>query len=110
MIQKPIKPITEGQPVTIVCETDGANPVAHIQFYRKRAGGTWEELTNAPSTGIGIASEARPAEYNGQIRKSTLTVKASEEDNQATFKCEVKKGSFEVKDTTVVTVYCKCGR
>jgi hypothetical protein len=102
MIQKPVTAIHEGQPITVVCETDSANPAASIQFYRKRAGGSWEKLSS------GITSDVRGAtEYNGKIRKSTLTVTANRLDNQAEFRCEVKEGSFQVDQTTTITAYCK---
>ncbi|XP_064625277.1 basement membrane-specific heparan sulfate proteoglycan core protein-like [Lineus longissimus] len=99
-LRKPLTSIHEGKLFTIVCETDSANPVANIQFYRtKRTVGTWEQLTS------GITSEVRAAEYNGMIRKSTLTVRASRLDTMAVFKCEVKEGSFQLEQTTTVNVY-----
>ncbi|XP_064624513.1 hemicentin-1-like [Lineus longissimus] len=100
MLQRPLTSIHEGKLFTIVCETDSANPVANIQFYRKRTGGTWEKLTSW------ITPEDRAGEYNGMIRKSTLTVTANRLDNLAVFKCEVKEGSFfPVEQTTTVNVY-----
>ncbi|XP_064648867.1 synaptogenesis protein syg-2-like isoform X2 [Lineus longissimus] len=100
MLQHPLKAVHEGKLITIVCETDSANPVANIQFHRKRTGGTWEQLTS------GITSEVRAAEYNGKIRKSTLTVTANRSDNHAVFKCEVKvEGSFELKQNVTVDIY-----
>ncbi|XP_064648864.1 sialoadhesin-like isoform X1 [Lineus longissimus] len=99
MTQKPLTSINEGKSFNIVCETDSANPVANITFHRKRTNGTLEQLTS------GITSEVRAAEYNGRIRKSTLTVTANRSDPQAVFKCEVKEGSFQMEQTTTVNVY-----
>ncbi|XP_064624511.1 synaptogenesis protein syg-2-like isoform X2 [Lineus longissimus] len=100
MLQRPPTSIHEGKLFTIVCETDSANPVANIQFYRKRTVGTWEQLTSW------ITSTGRAGEYNDMIRKSTLTVTANRLDNMAVFKCEVKEGSFfPVEQTTTVNVY-----
>ncbi|XP_064649228.1 uncharacterized protein LOC135501218 isoform X3 [Lineus longissimus] len=99
MTQKPPISINEGESFNIVCETDSANPVADIQFHRKRRGGTWEQLTS------GITSDDRAGEFNGMIRKSTMTVTAKRLDTQAVFKCEVKDGSFQVEQTETVNVY-----
>ncbi|XP_064642016.1 basement membrane-specific heparan sulfate proteoglycan core protein-like [Lineus longissimus] len=99
MLQKPPRVIYEGKLITIICETDSANPVANVQFHRKRTGGTWEQLAS------GITSEVRVAEYNGMIRKSTLIVTANRSDTQAVFKCEIRKGSFQIEQTTTVNVY-----
>ncbi|XP_064648871.1 titin-like [Lineus longissimus] len=99
LTQKPLTSIIEGKSFNIVCETDSANPVANIQFYRKRTGGNWEQLTS------GITSDDKAGEYNGKIRKSTLTVTLNRLDTQAVFKCEVKEGSFQMEQTTTVNVY-----
>ncbi|XP_064642705.1 sialoadhesin-like isoform X2 [Lineus longissimus] len=99
LLQIPPRVIHEGKLITIICETNSANPVANIQFHRKRTGGTWEQLTS------GITSEVRVAEYNGRIRKSTLVVTANRLDTQAVFKCEVRDGSFQMEQTTSVNVY-----
>ncbi|XP_064642707.1 titin-like isoform X2 [Lineus longissimus] len=99
LLQIPLTVIYEGKQITITCETDSANPVANVQFYRKRTGGNWEQLTS------GITSEDRAAEYNGRIRKSTLVVTASRLDTQAVFKCEIRKGSFQIEQTTTVDIY-----
>ncbi|XP_064642710.1 synaptogenesis protein syg-2-like [Lineus longissimus] len=97
--QIPPRVIYEGKLITIICETNSANPVANVTFHRKRTGGTWEQLTS------GITSEDRAAEYNGRIRKSTLVVTANRLDTQTVFKCEVRDGSFQMEQTTTVNVY-----
>ncbi|XP_064643013.1 uncharacterized protein LOC135497198 [Lineus longissimus] len=99
LLRKPPTVIYEGKLITIICETNSANPVANVTFHRKRKGGTWEQLTS------GITSEDRAAEYNGRIRKSTLVVTANRLDTQAVFKCEVRDGLFQMEQTTTVNVY-----
>ncbi|XP_064642714.1 B-cell receptor CD22-like [Lineus longissimus] len=99
LLQIPLTVIYEGKQITITCETDSANPVANVQFHRKRTGGNWEQLTS------GVTSEDRAAEYNGRIRKSTLVVTANRLDTQAVFKCEVRDGLFKMEQTTTVNVY-----
>ncbi|XP_064642013.1 titin-like isoform X1 [Lineus longissimus] len=99
LLQIPPRVIYKGKLITIICETNSANPVANVTFHRKRTGGTWEQLTS------GITSEDRAAEYNGRIRKSTLVVTANRLDTQTVFKCEVRDGSFQMEQTTTVNVY-----
>ncbi|XP_064642538.1 uncharacterized protein LOC135496899 isoform X2 [Lineus longissimus] len=99
LLRKPPTVIDEGKLITIICETNSANPVANVTFHRKRKGGTWEQLTS------GITSEDRAAEYNGRIRKSTLVVTANRLVTQAVFKCEVRDGLFQMEQTTTVKVY-----
>ncbi|XP_064643012.1 sialoadhesin-like [Lineus longissimus] len=99
MPKRPPAAIHEENPIMIICETDSANPVANIQFHRKRAGGIWEQLTS------GITSVVSAAKYNGRIRQSTLVVTANRSDTHAVFKCEVREGSFQIEQITTVNVY-----
>ena len=103
MLEKPSAPVDEGNPLKVTCETDSTNPVADIQFHRRRNGENWHKLTT------NITNVDRDGKYGGRIRKSTLTVTADRLDNQALFDCKVRRESpvFQIDQTTTVTVYCK---
>ena len=91
--------------MSIVCEIDTNSPLAGVEFHRKRVGEPWKELSYR------ITREGSRVAGTGWIKKSTLTITANRQDNQAEFGCNIITSILPVPAawnvTTLVTIYCK---
>ena len=68
----PTSPVSPGTPVSIVCETDSANPTADITWRRSSVN------IEADDT-FTITTSQRDGEYNAKLRISTLSFTATQE-------------------------------
>ena len=83
----PETPVIIGISVTITCETRSANPTPTIAWTR---GGTSIEESDTYT----ITTSERAAEYNGNIRISSLLFVTAEEHRGHQFSCSVPGDDF----------------
>ena len=90
----PVSAIEPGTPLSLVCETNSANPTPVITWWRSS-----ERVLDL--TSYTITSEEEDGEFNAQRTKSQISFLATQEDSGLTFECRAdgqsQQATFEIK-------------